>query len=171
MAGQKIELGLTGRNVADNIKRIRVARAINYADLSRRLAELGRSISPLAVRKIEDGSRRVDVDDLMAFAVALEAPPNSLLFPHTDPRPGSSGTALDGVQFMAAWGWAEGDGPIRNDETVAEGVKTRELARPVLLQAPQEADGADVTARMLALMQEVTALSYDLRTRDDSGDD
>ncbi|MDZ4091635.1 MAG: helix-turn-helix transcriptional regulator [Arthrobacter sp.] len=172
MAGQKIELGPTGRTVADNIKRVRGARSINYADLSRKLGELGRSISPLAVRRIEEGERRVDSDDLMAISVALGVPPNSLLLPHSDPSPAAAATALAGVKFQDLWVWADGNGPLRGEETAAEGAQVRELARPVLLSGAGGPDVADLTARMLAALQEAAALSYELKTQGAlSGDD
>lgn len=48
-------------------------------ELSRRLSKLGRPILPSGITKIEQGQRRIDVDDLMALAVALEVTPTRLL--------------------------------------------------------------------------------------------
>lgn len=94
MAGKKLELGDTGRAVAANVKRLRGAR--NYTDLSKQLDDLGRDIPPLALRRIEDGTRRVDVDDLTALAVALRVSPTTLLLPYTQ-------NADDPVR-VTAWG-------------------------------------------------------------------
>lgn len=49
-----------------------------------RLAEIGRDIPPLGLRRIESGERRVDADDLMALAVALGVSPISLLMPASE---------------------------------------------------------------------------------------
>ena len=106
-----MELGPSGRTVTENIKRIREFKRLNYADLSRRVTELGRTISPLAIRRIEEGGRRVDVDDLMALAVALDVNPNTLLFPDDNSPNDVSAkvTAAPGeVSGEAIWEWAQG---------------------------------------------------------------
>lgn len=165
MAGQKIELGPTGRTVADNVKRVRGHRSLNYADLSRKLTELGRSISPLAVRRIEEGDRRVDVDDLMAFAVALGVPPNSLLLPHEDPSPEPAATAISDVKFQDLWLWADGSaGPIGYDDDW----HGRVVARPVLSREAGTTSTEDNLNRIQALVAEMMALRDEAAR---SGDD
>ncbi|MFD3425271.1 helix-turn-helix domain-containing protein [Nocardia fluminea] len=72
----------TGKTVAANIARHRKDRRLSYAELSRKLTELGRPIPTLGLRKIESDERRVDVDELLALSVALDAPPADLLLPH-----------------------------------------------------------------------------------------
>lgn len=47
--------------------------------LAQQVTSLGVRMAPSAVAKIEDGSRRVDVDDLVVLAVALNAPVARLL--------------------------------------------------------------------------------------------
>lgn len=69
MGMNKIELGVSGINVAANVARFRGD--MSYAELSRRLTTFGRPIAPLGLRHIEAGKRRVDVDDLAALAGAL----------------------------------------------------------------------------------------------------
>lgn len=81
MAGKKIELGPTGEIVRDNIRRLRRARGLGFAELSRELEHHGRPIPPLGLRRIEEGERRVDVDDLTALAVVLWTSPATLLSP------------------------------------------------------------------------------------------
>lgn len=76
---KKNPLGPTGRTVADNIKRIRGD--MQYVKLAARLEEIGRPIPTLGLRKIESYERRVDADDLLAIAVALEVSPVGLLMP------------------------------------------------------------------------------------------
>ena len=74
-------LGATGETVRANIRRLRGRMPVT--ELSARLEQVGRPIPPLGVRRIEAGERRVDTDDLMAFAVALDVSPGTLLMPHT----------------------------------------------------------------------------------------
>src|SRR6185437_4958271 len=70
MAGIKKELGPTGRRVAEAIRRIRRGpeQEISTAELSRRLTALGQPVPDTSITKTEQGTRRVDVDDLVAFA-------------------------------------------------------------------------------------------------------
>jgi hypothetical protein len=76
---KKIDLAYFGTVVADNVRRYRGE--TTYAELSRRLTELGRPIAPLGLRHIEADNRRVDVDDLVFLAVALDVAPLALLTP------------------------------------------------------------------------------------------
>lgn len=131
MAGQKIELGPTGQTVANNVKRVRELRALNYADLSRRVTDLGRPISALAVRRIEEGGRRVDADDLMVLSVALECSPVVLLSP--DVPSGDESVEATGAEPRPArqlWDWLRADKPL-------EGTSTFEAMIHAQLPAPE----------------------------------
>lgn len=75
------QLGHTGETVRRNIRWIRDDRGISGAELSQTVGRLGRPIPLLGIQRIEAGTRRVDVDDLMAIAVALGVSPSSLLMP------------------------------------------------------------------------------------------
>ncbi len=78
-------------------------------ELSARLTKLGRPILPSGITKLEQGKRRVDVDDLVALAAALRVTPTRLLLgpPPTD------GTAEDPAH-EDAWenvdAWVDEDG-------------------------------------------------------------
>lgn len=74
-------LGATGETVRRNIRWIREARGTSGAELSEALKRLKREIPVLGIQRIEAGTRRVDVDDLAAIAVALDVSPASLLMP------------------------------------------------------------------------------------------
>lgn len=86
------------------------------AELSRRLAELGQPIQDSGITKIESGTRRVDVDDLVALAVALEVTPNALLLPGTDSPGSASRYMVTPVNMEEApstiWAWATGETPL-----------------------------------------------------------
>jgi transcriptional regulator with XRE-family HTH domain len=109
------ELGPTGQAVARNVGRLRTALGLSTYRLAGILADLGRPIAASAITKIENGSRRVDTDDLMALAVAFDVPPSALLL-----EPVSVGplVLLDDYEDMAAvvWDWAEGKAPLRLPE-------------------------------------------------------
>ena len=64
---------------AVNVRQVRGERRLTLDDVRDRLTELGRPILKTGLSKIETGERRVDVDDLLALALALETTPNRLL--------------------------------------------------------------------------------------------
>lgn len=74
-------VGPIGQRVAANVARRRRERGMPKAELSRRLAELGRPLSLDVLAKIEAGARPVDSDDLVALALVLGISPNDLLDP------------------------------------------------------------------------------------------
>lgn len=79
MAGKRtIEVGPSGRQVADNVARLRRARGLSTRGLAKALDEHGRSIPSSGLSRIEQGTRRVDVDDLLALAAALGVTPTQL---------------------------------------------------------------------------------------------
>lgn len=84
MAETKIEIGPTGQTVSANVRRLREEQNLTVAALSRRLADRGRLIAPLGLRRLESGQRRVDADDLAALAVVLGTSPAALLMPYLD---------------------------------------------------------------------------------------
>lgn len=107
MAGKKNELGATGATVAANVKRLREEQNLTYAELSRRLEATGRPVPVLGLSRVENGTRRVDVDDLMALAVALGVSPATLLMPNaaTDSAQVEATALAEPVAAKALWGW------------------------------------------------------------------
>lgn len=74
MKDSKIQLDVTGKAVAQNVQLFRNSRGFNFGQLARRMAELGRPLSITSLQRIEEGTRRVDVDDLMYLTTALGLP-------------------------------------------------------------------------------------------------
>ncbi|MFD8695631.1 helix-turn-helix domain-containing protein [Kitasatospora purpeofusca] len=114
MADDKKDLlGPTGEHVRRNVTRIREARGLTKKELADRTAELGRPIPPLGVSRVEAGTRRVDADDLVVLAVALDVSPSSLLLP-LDDREGVlvEVTGAGQVLASAAWDWLDGRGRL-----------------------------------------------------------
>lgn len=81
MAGKRIENGSASATVAENITRLRKAHGMSYVDLSNGANLQGRHLSPLAVRRMEEQERRIDVDDLQAIAIALGVTPGDMMRP------------------------------------------------------------------------------------------
>lgn len=112
VAGKKSDLGPVGVNVTHSVRKFREARRLSFAELSRQLAELGRDVPPLGLRRIESGERRVDVDDLVALALALGVSPLALLLPTE-----ASSLVADGDRLPVGkiWEWAKGQQPLSGD--------------------------------------------------------
>jgi transcriptional regulator with XRE-family HTH domain len=105
------DLGETGRYLARNVARIRNAQGLSTVRLSQMLDGAGRSISATAITRVESGERRVDVDDLVALAAALNVNPSALLLPPT--AEGSiEVTGAGTVSAAEAWEWMDGEHPL-----------------------------------------------------------
>lgn len=115
------DLGPTGDAVRRQIEKLRLSQNLTYAELSRRLSEFGRPLNTLALRRIEAGARRVDVDDLVALALALQVNPNALLMEtdlaaaDTDER----SRVTNNVEHYADvhWSWLYGIWPLHGEES------------------------------------------------------
>ncbi|RVW05053.1 XRE family transcriptional regulator [Rhodococcus spongiicola] len=63
------------------MKRLRRTQRLTLRDLAERMDAAGRRIAHTSLSDIENGSRRIDVDDLLALAIALDVSPATLLMP------------------------------------------------------------------------------------------
>jgi len=77
----RVPLGPIGGYVIENLAQLRAERRLTYRQLADRLERIGRPIPTLGLSRIEKGNRRVDVDDLVALAIALDVSPGALLLP------------------------------------------------------------------------------------------
>ena len=110
-------LGPTGRFVASNLAKIRTAQGVSTTDLSRRLKAAGRPITATGITKIEKEGRRVDVDDLVALAIALGVNTNALLFPDiADESPAEVTGSERPTTAYEVWQWADGREPLRKED-------------------------------------------------------
>lgn len=107
---------MTQNVVAENIADRRNHLGLSIAELSRRTHEAEHPLAALALRRIEAGERRIDVDDLTALAAILETTPAALLSP---PEPEENGAhfleetnALSGTPALTpfeALTWVNGE--------------------------------------------------------------
>jgi transcriptional regulator with XRE-family HTH domain len=140
MPTDPLKKGPTGETVRANIIRLRAERNLGYTELSERLKDLDRHILPLGLRRIEAGERRVDADDLVALAVALDVSPATLLMPNAatgDELVEVTGVneklAAEGEKITAEhlWEWLRCRQPIVTDE---HGYQTFWPAQPAWVQ-------------------------------------
>ncbi|HEY0246625.1 MAG TPA: helix-turn-helix transcriptional regulator [Gryllotalpicola sp.] len=73
--------GVTNAHVATNIRAARQAIGMDLRTMSDALDAAGRKLSPSGISKLENGDRRVDVDDLTVIAYLLRTSPAALLTP------------------------------------------------------------------------------------------
>lgn len=99
--------GNTNEHVAANLRKVRQSSGVDLRELSARIKATGRVISPSALSKIENGDRRVDVDDLTVFAYALETTPAILLAP-PDGGPVPAGVPEDQYLPEEIHAWIQG---------------------------------------------------------------
>lgn len=111
MATNEVPRGPISGYVTDNVKRLRAERRWSLAELSVEMTRVGRPILVTGLHRIEQGKRRVDVDDLTGIALAFNVSPIALLLP-----PVSMGLILltekEGAQALAVWKWAIGIAPL-----------------------------------------------------------
>ncbi|MFF6836020.1 helix-turn-helix domain-containing protein [Streptomyces sp. NPDC012438] len=99
MAARASSIGPAGQHVGRAVARVREARSWDQAELVARLAAEGLALSQPILSRVEAGTRRVDVDELLALAVALGVAPSSLLPAHSAPEPAGPG-GLRGVSVV-----------------------------------------------------------------------
>jgi transcriptional regulator with XRE-family HTH domain len=131
------ELGASGRRVAANIEKLREDRHLNQEQLAERVQNLGRPMTRQAISKVEGLDRRVDVDDLVALATALDVSPNRLLLPDSAGQDEVELLPNVIVRSLDAWHWAAGEEPLPSD--VAQSGR----------QVPDPGDQDFVTSRRL----------------------
>jgi hypothetical protein len=123
---KRIEPGPVGARVAQNVKELRGE--TTFEALSARLSELGRNLPPESLGKIEhpdgDKRRRVDVDDLVALAIALDTTPNRILLSAQADNSEIDLTPTRASSAAEAWDWATGKAPMPAGVNI-----TRELAK------------------------------------------
>lgn len=106
MATRRVEIGPTGDTVRRNIARIRQDQRLTLRQLADRLGETDRPMSYTTLSQIENGARRVDVDDLMILSVALNVSPIVLLTDKTHSGAETvTATGLGEIEVRDLWDW------------------------------------------------------------------
>ncbi|MFK0143106.1 helix-turn-helix domain-containing protein [Streptomyces murinus] len=81
MPNRPVEIGPAGLHTARAIEHLRLVRGLTQRQLAARCTALGRPMANTALNCTERARRRCDVDDPVALATALGAPPAALLLP------------------------------------------------------------------------------------------
>lgn len=172
-------VGTTGDAVRKNLRRIRDSQGMSGPQLSARLKTIGRPIPPLGIHRIENGTRRVDVDDLVNLAAALDVSPVSLLMPDTQsPETSVSMGPWESLPASIAWQWLRAElsvgSGIAGDDNDRSAVRYYAHSRPVWERQPVAGvwpEGVD-TAKLDDIAREAaTKAINDYLTGQSSGDD
>lgn len=110
MATEAVRRGPTAETVRANVKRIREKRGLSLRALAKLTDDTDNPIGHGAINQIEQGRRRVDVDDLMTLAFALNVPPPALLLPrvtHEQRNEAVPATGVGRINAGALWGWVK----------------------------------------------------------------
>jgi transcriptional regulator with XRE-family HTH domain len=115
MGTHAVQRDATARTVSENVNRHRLKRKLGLRGLAKKLGEVGRPLTHSAVDQIEKGTRRVDVDDLMALAAALDVSPITLLMPaEVDVSTVVVATGLhEKVTAKRLWSWLNASYPVK----------------------------------------------------------
>lgn len=105
VANKAIEEGASARTARENLRRLRTESDLTWTGLSKMLADYGRKIPPISLRRIEDGDRRMDIDDLMALSFVLNVSPVRLLLPVREPDRVVEITGPGERHSEEAWSW------------------------------------------------------------------
>ena len=112
MGTNAVQRDATAETVSANVKRLRTQQNLGLRGLSKKLGEVGRPLGHSAIDQIEKGTRRVDVDDLMALAVALDVSPITLLLPDNPEAEVTVPGEDDPVSAPRLWLWLRADASL-----------------------------------------------------------
>lgn len=104
--------GPTAIRVAQNVERLRREQGLDLKTLSAAMSNVGQPVSVSQLSRLETGGRRVDVDDLVALALALGVTPARLLLPGNADDEGIALTSTVRCSAAEAWHWSAGARPL-----------------------------------------------------------
>jgi transcriptional regulator with XRE-family HTH domain len=121
--------------VAENVKRLREGLGWSLARLSQQLGDIGRPILSTGLHRLEQGRRRIDADDLVALAAALDVSPITLLMPFTANGTVELTDSLE-AEALVAWDWMRAARPLvlpadDREESVHQAVRFQMRALPM----------------------------------------
>lgn len=148
--GKQDENTTTGAVAAERLRAVRKAQGLSLREVAERVAAVGHPLILTAIGKIENGDRRMDVDDLTALAAALGVSPATLLIP--DAGEDNDQISVTGVRGDAAdvWAWVTGKRPAPGvgDDDMMTFIRhafprwmTRAIALRTMLEMDNESEG------------------------------
>lgn len=96
------------KTLGENVARIRRIRGMTVREFSAQLKQLGLTLSPSGISEVETASRKVSVDELLVFAIALNTSVIDLLTP-SDGSPLAISETVEPLPPRALEEWLQGD--------------------------------------------------------------
>lgn len=167
-----LEVGPTGKTVAQNLARLRERRGLTTRQLAGLLERAGRPIPASGITRMEKAERGVTSDELVALAAAFGVSPTALLLPLTDsPDEQVALTGVGTVSADVAWDWADGKRPLdMPDDGGTTHMEFRLFGRPPgrrdvlgIVLRPRGRRGEEDVARIRDAYQTLAALGLDIR--------
>ncbi len=112
---------------ARRLREVRAARRWSQAAMARGLSELGIPTTQETFARMETGARRIRLAEAFAFGAVLGVSPLGLALPADDDEPVCLTPYLT-VRAGEMRRWAQGTGPLLDEETLEEGTATPEGA-------------------------------------------
>src|SRR6478752_7585543 len=111
----------SGETVRRRLREVRESQGLTLARVQQRLRDLGREYMTSTLSQIENGGRRVDVDDLVALAAALGVAPVTLLMPTTHEADEfvTTTASVDPVPAYRLWWWLRTEHPLVDNSPMA----------------------------------------------------
>ncbi|MGW2511279.1 helix-turn-helix domain-containing protein [Streptomyces scopuliridis] len=161
MAARPLEIGEAGGCVAAAVTAHRQRHGWDQRYLAELVTAQGRPMSTSVLGKVEAGARRVDVDDLVALAAALEVSPAALL-------PGAEHQDEDEDPFAQASDPGSVRASVVQDVAALGDLETLDATAPTLaavaVRLAQEIDApASLGNSLHALAKELRAVLAELR--------
>lgn len=154
--------GPTSAVVARSVRQERQAKKMDLAGLSDALADVGWPIPVAALSRLENGLRRIDVDDLMALSIALRVTPMQLLLnPHAGVSPPATGMPGDMSEDEVS-AWASGEVGLSTESRVLFWEKRLMGARDSWKSFQSRVDELDKAAANGYSRDEAIEFSYQL---------
>ncbi|HET7388706.1 MAG TPA: helix-turn-helix transcriptional regulator [Nocardioidaceae bacterium] len=110
--------GNTNMHVAANLRAARQAIGMDLRTFADKIKETGRAVSASALSKVENGDRRVDVDDLTVFAYILGTTPAALLTP-PEGAPTPTGVPEGDYEAEELRAWVRGQTQLTTESLAA----------------------------------------------------
>lgn len=165
-----IETGPAGRAVATNVRAVRRSRGWSQLQLAEEMTRIGRPLQASTVAKIEAEDRRVDVDDLIALAAALNVAP-ARLFIDKEATYDVSVELTPGhhAPQWSVWQWLTGYRPLQGQTEDIRDPRVQARTLDYLAERPTWLRTLEATGLAQSMASLQTAVLKALNTHRDQG--
>ena len=162
-----VRLGPIGENARRNVTRLRTRAGYSLAELSNRMTG-ERQLSLSGLSKLETGGRKIDVDDLVAIAAALDVSPLAILFGESRLPEDLTQVGGTSLEARSMWRWAIGETPITDNDQ--RGFQARSLPWWLRVDSGEVGEGAHPDSRAAIYAERVAEVDRQLELDEERND-